>query len=69
MSLMNITFVPDNILEAALMDDFKVYPYLGFSYDELRRGYWGIECFKSRSPEDIFFYSRDEIQTELDADK
>jgi hypothetical protein len=50
------------------MDDFKVYPYFGFNYYE-SNGHWGIECFKSRSPEDIFFYSRDEIQTELDADK
>ena len=68
MDLMNVVCVPDEVLESALNDYFKFYPYVGFAYNELRKN-WEIECFKSRSPEDIFFYSRDEIQTELEADK
>jgi hypothetical protein len=68
MSLMNITFVPDEVLESALNDHFNIYPYVCFAYNELRLE-WEIECFKSRSPEDIFFYSRQEVENELDADK
>ena len=69
MDYFNITSVPASVLKNALHDDFKKYPYIGFAFDSLRNGFWEICPVKSRSPADIFFYSRQEIEDELGVSK